>query len=186
MEESIYKWMAIIGSTILVIQIVLQLIGLDSEADIDVDGDVDIDVDGDAVHGNWFFGFLSLKAVVAFVGVFGLTGWSLLDSHISGGMRLLYSFLAGCVAVVIVGMMMKMLHSLGESGSVQLANALGRQGTVYLRIPASADGRGKITLEIQGRTVELAAVTDGDELPTGRMVQVVELLGDETVKVVPA
>ncbi len=186
MEESIYQWMAIVGCTILAIQIVLQLIGLDSEADIEVDGDVDIDVDGDLDLGNWFFGFLSLKAMVAFVGIFGLTGLSLMDAHLSAGMRLLYSFLAGCVAVVVVGMMMKMLHSLGESGTVEITNALGRQGSVYLSIPASGSGRGKITIEIQGRTIELAAVTDGDELTTGRMIQVVEVMGDETVKVIPA
>lgn len=186
MEESIYQWMAIIGCTVLVIQVVLQLIGLDSEADVDMDADIDVDVDTDSIHGNWFFGFLSVKTMVAFVGIFGLTGLMLMDTHIGAGMRLLYSTLAGFAAMIVVGYMMKALHNLGHSGTVQLANALGRQGSVYLRIPARGEGRGKITIEIQGRTVELAAITEGEELPTGRIVQVTEVLGDETVKVIPA
>ena len=66
---------------------------------------------------------------------------------------------------------------------LKIGNALGRQGSVYLRIPAQGEGRGKITIEIQGRSVELAAVTDGDAIKTGAIVQVVEVLGDETVKV---
>lgn len=182
MEESIYTWMAVIGCTILVVQVILQVVGLegDADADVDIDADIDGDVSG---HGNLFFGFLSFKALVAFVGIFGLTGLMLAESDMSTGMRALYATLAGFAAMVVVGYMMRALHSLGHSGTLKLTNALGRQGSVYLRIPGSGGGRGKITIEIQGRSVELAAVTDGDDIQTGALVQVVEVLGDETVKV---
>ena len=40
-----------------------------------------------------------------------------------------------------------------------------------------------MTVDVQGRSVELRAMTDGDEIPTGSRVRVVEVLGDETVKV---
>ena len=42
-----------------------------------------------------------------------------------------------------------------------------------------------MTIELQGRSVELPAVTDGgEEIPTGHSVKVVEVMGNETVKVV--
>lgn len=179
MEESIYTWMAVIGCTVLLVQVILQIMGLEGDAD----ADMDVDVDPDVGHGNLFFGLLSIKTLVAFVGIFGLTGLMLKDSDLGSGMRALYATLAGLGAMVVVGYLMKGLHNLGASGTLQIGNALGRQGSVYLRIPGHGEGRGKITIEIQGRSVELAAVTDGEPIKTGVIVQVVEVLGDETVKV---
>ena len=82
-----------------------------------------------------------------------------------------------------VAWLMRLLHSLSSSGSLNLHNAVGREGSCYLRIPAGSDGQGKVTVDMQGRSVELRAMTDGDEIPTGSRVRVVEVLGDETVKV---
>jgi hypothetical protein len=180
MEESIYTWMAAIGCGILLIQVVLQVIGV---ADHDGTVDVDIDTDTDFGHGDWFFGFLSFKTVVAFLGFFGLTGLLLMETDISSAQRGLYATLAGLAAVVVVGYMMKMLHNLGHSGTLNLANALGLEGIVYLRIPPKGEGRGKVTLDVQGRSIEIQAVTDGDGIATGARVQVMEVLGEELVRV---
>ncbi len=192
MEYSVYFWSALIGCTLLAIQVILQVIGLGGEADMDAgaaDVDVDADLDaGDPAHGtagNLFFGILSFKALVAFAGIFGLTGLSLQDGDYSSFQRAAMSVVAGLVAMVLVGMLMRMLHNLGSSGSVVVRNALGHQAQVYLRIPAAGEGRGKVTLELQGRTVELEAVTDGEALSTGTVVKVVEVLGNETLKVMP-
>jgi hypothetical protein len=188
-EEKIYLWMSIIGGGFLLLQVILQVIGLDSHAD-GMDGDVHVDVDvdhdvGDGHHhGNAFFGILSFKALVSFVAIFGLTGLTLLDkTDLGQPLRILYSGLAGFAAMLIVAWLMRMLHSLSSSGTVQLQNAVGREGAVYLRIPGQNEGRGKVTFELQGRTVELAAMTDGEELKTGARVRIVEVLGDETVRV---
>lgn len=192
MEYSVYFWSALIGCTLLAIQVILQVIGLGGEADMDAgaaDVDVDADLDaGDPAHGtagNLFFGILSFKALVAFAGIFGLTGLSLQDGDYSSFQRAAMSVVAGLVAMVLVGMLMRMLHSLGSSGSVVVRNALGHQAQVYLRIPAAGEGRGKVTLELQGRTVELDAVTDGDAIATGKVVKVTEIIGNETLKVMP-
>ena len=47
MEHSIYLVTAVIGCTLLAIQIILQLIGVIGDGDIDSHGDVDIDTDVD-------------------------------------------------------------------------------------------------------------------------------------------
>jgi len=192
MEHAVYFWAALIGCTLLLIQVILQVIGLGGDADMDAgaaDVDVDADLDGsDPAHGtagNLFFGILSFKALVAFTGIFGLTGLSLADSDYSSFQRAAMSIVAGLVAMVVVGMLMRMLYNLGSSGSLVLRNALGHQAKVYLRIPGEGDGRGKVTIELQGRTVELDAITDGEPIATGKVVKVVEVLGNETLKVMP-
>ncbi len=191
MGHTVYFWTALIGCTLLVIQVILQVIGLGGDADMDA-GSADVDADahvdaGDPAHatsGNIFFGILSFKALVAFAGVFGLTGLSLEDSH-SGFQQAALATLAGAAAMIVVAFLMRMLHGLGSSGSVVLRNALGHQAQVYLRIPARGEGRGKVTVELQGRSVELAAITDGEAIATGHVVKVVEVLTNETLRVTP-
>ena len=184
MEYNIYLWMSIIGGGFLLLQVILQVMGLDADADVDgLDADVDVDVGDGHYAGNAFFGILSFKALVAFVAIFGLTGLTLYDTDLGQPLRLLYSALAGFAAMLVVAWLMRMLHSLSSSGTVRLQNAVGREGSVYLRIPAKDEGRGKVTFELQGRTVELTAITDGSEIQTGARVRIVEVLGDETVKV---
>ena len=190
MEHTVYLVTAIVGCTLLLLQVVLQVFGLGAEADMDAaapDADIDADV-GDPAHGtagNVFFGILSFKALVSFAGVFGLTGLSLESTDLAMGHRIAIAVLAGFVAMVLVAYMMRALHGLSTSGTLVLRNAVGHQGSVYLRVPPKGQGQGKVTIELQGRSVELPAVTDGgEEIPTGHSVKVVEVLGNETVKVV--
>ena len=56
-------------------------------------------------------------------------------------------------------------------------HAVGQTGTVYLRVPGKGAGPGKVTLNLQNRTVELEAFTAADELPTGTPIRVVAVLG---------
>ena len=191
MEHAVYFWAALIGCTLLVIQVILQVIGLGGDHDMDMspDADVDAGIDGDPAHGtqgNIFFGILSFKTLVAFGGIFGLTGLSLEKSDMSAFNRIAIAGVAGLVAMIVVAYMMRALYNLGASGSLVIRNAIGHQGEVYLRIPGGGDGRGKVTVEIQGRTVELPAITDGEAIGTGKVVKIVDIASGETLKVVPA
>jgi hypothetical protein len=69
---------------------------------------------------------------------------------------------------------------------VRINHAIGRTGTVYLRVPANKTGPGKVTLNLQKRTVELEAFTAASELPTGTPVRVVAVLGPSSVEVTHA
>ncbi len=191
--QDVYLWSAIVGCTLLLVQFILQVFGLgDADGDAGAaDGSADAHIDGhfgadDAAHGtagNVFFDMLSLKALVAFMGTFGLTGLSLEHENLSPFVRMGFSVLAGVLAMFLVAWMMRMLHSMGSSGSLVLSNALGQVASTYLHIPGAGQGQGKISLEMQGRSVELVAMTDGPAIPTGATVRVVEVLANETVKV---
>ena len=78
--------------------------------------------------------------------------------------------------------MMKQLSRLRADGSVRIDNAVGRTGTVYLRIPGHLGGVGKIQLNLQNRTVELSAWTDRSEIPTGATVLVTRVVGPDSVE----
>lgn len=185
--ETIYWVCAVVGCTLVALQVVLQVFGLFGDVDVDADHDMDGHFDADhAGHGDLFFGILSFKALCAFVGIFGLTGLALRGTGLSDAGRIFASAGAGFVGMVAVAWMMRSIARLQASGSVKVANAVGRTGTVYLAIPGSNGGRGKVTVEVQGRTVELSAVTAGQPIATGTMVTVVAVEGDETLRVVPA
>ncbi|MHC4136573.1 MAG: hypothetical protein ACYTDU_18010 [Planctomycetota bacterium] len=205
MEQTIYWVCAILGCTLVGIQVVLQVFGLfDTDVDVggahaDVDvGHVDVDVghvDVDAGHaadshihdvqghGNVMFGVLSFKALSAFAGIFGLVGLILIDREVGTGGRVAASGGAGFVGMLGVGWMMRGLSRLQSSGSIDIRNAVGCRGTVYLPIPQGKTGQGKVTVNVQGRSMEFGAVTDGEALATGAHVTVLSVEG-EMLKVV--
>lgn len=180
MEQTVYVICAIVGCGLFLLQFVFQLLGLFH----DVGGfDAAGHEPSDMGHGDAFFGFLSFKALCAFVGVFGLTGLAMRESALGLPLRLTLAAAAGTGGMFLVGMMMRGLGRLQTSGTIDLRNTLGRSAAVYLRIPAHGRGEGKVTVEVQGRSLTLNAITDGAEIATGARVQVVEVVGDETLKV---
>ena len=79
--------------------------------------------------------------------------------------------------------MVRSCRTLSRSNCARVERSVGRTGTVYLRVPASRAGSGKIHLMLQNRTVEYQAVTPGSELPTGTPVRVVGVVNSDTVEV---
>ena len=189
MEHDIYLYAAILGCTLVGLQVILQVFGLmDMDADAaDAAHGVD-SMDAHAEHGHGssaFFGILSFKALCAFAGIFGLVGLVMLETSSRVPMRVAVASASGVGAMFAVAWMMRGLAKLQSSGTVEPRNAVGRAGSVYLRIPGHTEGAGKVTIEIQGRSMEFPAITEGDEIPTGKQVTVVAVEGGETLKVVP-
>ncbi len=187
MEHSVYFYSAIAGCTLVGLQVIMQVFGLFDDVDLadGVDADVDVGADHDGHSSSAFFGILTFKAVCAFTGIFGLVGLMMLRGEAAFHVRVLAAGAAGVAAMFGVAWMMKTLSRLQASGTVELRNAVGGIGTVYLRIPDSNSGVGKVTIEIQGRSMEFSAATDGAEIATGARVTVVAVEGDETLKVEP-
>ena len=129
------------------------------------------------------FSVRALSAGVAFFGVGGLgalaLGW---PSYVAAIM----ATLLGLGAMVGVAATMRAMLMMERDASVRIERALGASGTVYVPVPPALGGAGKVTLTLQGRTVEYQAVTpDGNGLPTGTPVLVVDVRDHDTVEVVP-
>jgi hypothetical protein len=190
MMQNVYFGCAAVGGTILVLQTLLTLFtgGHDVDGAHDVHDLHDVSHDGDAHatgHGDAFIKLFTFKTLVAFITFFGLAGLAGEWNHTSPATTLTLALLAGGAALFAVAWMMHLLALLQSKGNVRLENAVGGTAQVYLRIPAREEGPGKVTLSMQGRTVELKAVTTGPEIPTGTLVKVVALRPGETLEVLP-
>lgn len=171
----------------------------DAGADMgDFDGAMDADVDGDhhtSIHhaadadidhpaSARLFQVLSFRAIVAALTFFGLGGLGALSKGYSATIALMVATLAGCAALYGMYKLMKAIYSFQSSGNVNLRNAVGRAAKIYVPVPASGDGKGKVLINVQGRTMELEAVTDeAERLVTGEDVVVERIIGDDVVKV---
>lgn len=200
--EQLYLFTAVAGGTIFVCQFLLSLIGLGGDHDGATGGDVDSGVEGDSAgdhpgdgHGHgvghdgalgWFLGMLSIRTVTAAVTFFGLGGLAAAGAHVPAPATVVLASLAGFSALYLVAWTMKLLGKLRADGTVRIEHAVGLPGTVYLTIPANKQGAGKVTLNVQNRTMEYQALTSSDQIPTGSAVVVVGVVGPDTLEVTPA
>ena len=89
------------------------------------------------------------------------------------------AFGAGVGMMLLVAWLFSLQAKLHQDGNVRPEGAVGKNARVYLTVPGQNSGKGKITVSLQERTAEYAAVTDGTELPTGTDV-IVERMVNET------
>ena len=69
---------------------------------------------------------------------------------------------------------------LTESGNVNLEEAVGHIGEVYVPIPANESGIGKVHVTFNKIFREIDAVTFGEALPTGTKVLIIQLRDDDS------
>jgi hypothetical protein len=197
MYDTIYLICAIVGGTLLVCQFLIGLLGFghhDTGTEHDLGGDHDFHgADHHDTHGShdgshsWFIGMLTFRSVVAALTFFGLAGLAATANfQLRPQVSLAVALGAGAGALFGVAYLMRMLHRLKSDGTVRIERALGQSGTVYLSIPGQKAGVGKVTLNVQNRTVEYQALTSQGPLPTGSKIVVTAVLGPDTVEVVPA
>ena len=212
--ERLFAAVAIPATLLLLIQMVLTLIGLgDHDGDLDTDGpdgdladldgdglsdgidldgdgspDVSLDSDGDGDPGQDAGPGLRLftfRGIVAFLAV---TGWAALAVSRAGHpwlAAILVGLLLGAGAMVLMAVVMRLFLRLQTDGTVDLSNAVGLPGEVYLPVPAEREGEGKVNVVIQDTMTECAAVTDEPRpLSTGEKVTVVGLTRERQLVVV--
>ena len=201
---AVYAVLALVGGTLLLCQVVATLLGLGGHFDADFDADVDADApdfdapdldspdadaaDGEHAHGDHgghgsFVGALSLRTLTAAATFGGLAGLIGSELRWAAPLTAAAAAAAGFAGLLAVSWVMRQLHRLGADGTVRTDNVAGCYGTVYVKVPAERSGVGKVLLEYAGRTVEMAATTDGPELPSGTAVIVREVTGPDTADV---
>lgn len=208
---AVFLFCALVGGTIMLCQFALTLLGLgghdlveaghggldlahdagpdvahDVSADDSAAGDAQGD-DGAHQHSStWLFGVITFRTMVAAITFFGLAGMAANSADVSPINQVLVGLAFGIGAMYAVHWLMSLMYRLGEDNTVRINRAVGREGTVYLPIPADKTGHGKIQLCLQGRMTEYEAVTEEpDNLPTGARVVVVGVVGGHVLRVAP-
>lgn len=169
--------------------------GLDIDVDLDVDVDIDLDVSADvdcpqgdtdsSVHVHTDYSSLQLFTVQGIVAFFAVSGWVAIAA-LSGGMPAVgaipVGIVAGFFAMYGIAKLVQLSKKLTENGTIDFRNAIGETATVYIPIPRSGEGEGKVTLTLQGRFMECSAMSYTNEtLKTGTIVRVTDLNGETLV-----
>ncbi len=178
MATTVYMACAAVGGLVLVVQLVLMLFGGDVDADVDIDLD---DVDA----GDGSFNLFSIRAVAGFLTFFGLVGWWGTSEGWGDIKTLLAASGSGLVMMAAVAWLFSLQRKLHSQGNVDFQQVIGKPAKVYLRIPADKSGTGKITVAVQGRSMEFLALSAGGEIPTGSDVRVVAMTSQGTYEVEP-
>jgi hypothetical protein len=181
--DKLFVFCAVAGAVVFISRVILQLIGHHGDAG-DVGGadghfDVGHDVAHDAGGGDSdaSFKLITFHGVAAFFLMFGLVGLALSrQTKVQEIWAILGALLAGEGALFVIGKIYQVMGRLQSSGTLDLRNAIGQEGTVYLRI--TPGGTGKTQVCVQEHLKVLDAVTRGaEELRTGDRVRVVDLTG---------
>ena len=174
--ELVFLLSAIIGSLLFFVWFLLTMIG-GAAGDV-LEGVFDIDMGSSDLA----FKALTFQGIMAFFMMFGLVGYAMLNSDQSDAMAAMAGIVAGSISLWGVGKMFEGFKQLEMHGNVDIENAVGETGSVYSRIPS--DGVGQVQVTFQGKLQTRAAVSaDGNSYATGDFIEVVGVVGGDTLEV---
>lgn len=172
-----FWFVALPVSLLFIIQTVMTFMGADAS-----DG-VDADFDGNLDGTDAPFQLFSLRNLINFLLGFSWTGISFYQLIASPGLLIGLSVLVGVLFVLLFFFIIRQLQRLAEDNTFQLKNTVNQTAEVYLTIPANKQGIGKIMISVRGSVHELNAVTNGEALPSGSLVRVIQLENDNLLLV---
>jgi membrane protein implicated in regulation of membrane protease activity len=190
---------ATIGGVFFMFRLVLQFAGVFGDADMDHDVDADVDVHdlGDHVDGSidhadavgpadFSFQLFTFQGLTGFFLMFGLVGYAARRQFNAGmTVSLVAAIAAGLLMVLLISWLFSFFRKMQHSGTLDLKNAIGSSGRIYLTVPGQ--GTGKVEVKFQGRVSVLDAVSrDNVELKTDTRVKVVDVVSGNMLVVVEA
>ena len=202
--EKLFWYIAVPFSVILFIQLILTFAGMGgSDADVgggdtdisglDLDEDIDLDMDADSGDGadsdmndiTPTFHFFTIRNFIAFFTMFGWAGIAAIRNGFSVSGTIAIAIGAGLVAMLIVSALFYFLSKMQDAGgTLNIRNALGKTGEVYIPILGEGKNLGKIQITVQGTLREMQAITKGeDDLPTGTVVKVTGVMSNNILVV---
>lgn len=173
-----YWYIAIPISVVFAIQTITTFIGMDS-----TDGavpDFDSNLDGDS---GTPFQLFSLRNLVNFLLGFGWGGISFYNLFETKSIVVILALISGIALIVIFFFVMQQMNRLNEDNTMKPADSLGKTAEVYLTIPESGSGSGKVLVSIKGSMHEMTAITRGAQIPSGSLVKITAVESDEILVV---
>ncbi|CAN5669262.1 hypothetical protein BH23GEM8_BH23GEM8_20710 [soil metagenome] len=124
---------------------------------------------------------LSIRSLATAFAAFGLTGYFSHEAGLWGPLAMGIAAPVGLAAGAAVAYLLRWMTRLEADGTPRLQDAIGEAATVYIAIPEG--GTGRITLSLQGQTVECDAVSMDGPLGPGHRVIVTDVLDGEILEV---
>jgi hypothetical protein len=180
--EKLFLVFAIAGTVLFAVRLILQFLGGGVHHDIGAPVDVvptDVGTtDGGDVSGHdayLSFKLLSFQGLTAFFMMFGWVGLAMMHQSGQGPLVSVVAAIgAGLVTVWIISWMFHWAGSFQSSGNINVHNAVGQEGEIYLGIPPAGIGKVKVTVQERQRIYN-AVSKDKTEIKTGQRVRVTEV-----------
>ena len=186
--EHVYIGSASIGGALFLVRMLLMFLGGELGDADGADGAGDVDHGG--MHASDIgFKVLSLQGITAFFMMFGLVGLAILKGTSPGTPWSLLSMAGGTVAglgtVWVIAKLFMMMKSLQSTETLDMDDAIGTVGTVYLTIPV--EDTGKVQITVRGSLGVYNAVSEEKkEIKTGEQVMVVRVVSGNVLVVTPS
>jgi len=180
--------LATAATFVMLVFLVLMIFGADDANSFDGDVDAGDAGDADLINDTPLSGFsglriLTLRGALAFLSVAAWSAYGF-SGFLSPWLSALIGVVLGVLAAYLMALAFRASMRLESEGNLNLKNAVGKIGTVYIKVPKSRSGIGKVNVTVQERYSELDAVTAGNEdLTTGTIVEITGLENETTVMV---
>ncbi|MDB5104958.1 MAG: hypothetical protein JWP91_2647 [Fibrobacteres bacterium] len=169
--EKVFWFIAILATTVMLMQLILTFLGMDHGHD------ADLSHPGDA-----HFQIFTVRNFMAFFALFGWVGLASINARQTVPVTIAFALAGGCVAMGLVAGVLYGISRMTEDATFKVADVVGGLGKVYIPVPGARAGNGKVTIT-HGSLRELDAVTDGGPLPTGTQVRVKAVVDGSTILV---
>jgi membrane protein implicated in regulation of membrane protease activity len=176
-DAVIYAVMALAGTTLFLLRLIVSLLLGGGGADFDAD---DLD------HGGGGFPLISLLSLTAF---FMGAGWMGLIARVDWGLGPTPAAFAsggfGFTLMLLSASLMFGARKLTQDVTYDTKTAVGRTGQVYMAIPPKGGGSGQVRVSVSGRSMIVNANSAGPALEAFTDVKVVDVRDDQTLIVEP-
>jgi hypothetical protein len=171
--EKIYWGIAMVSTLLFLVILLFTFIGGDMPDDLPDDFD-----------GGGAFQFFTFRNMVGFFTLFAWSGIACLRADLSNTNTVIISVLCGLVMMSAMAGLFYLISNLTASGSLEVKNAIGAVGEVYLNIGPRRTSIGKVQVKVQGTLREMDALTDeNEELLFGNVIRVTGIINDQILLV---
>ncbi|MCK4564851.1 MAG: hypothetical protein KAU94_09275 [Verrucomicrobia bacterium] len=177
--------MAAFFSVFFLWQMIGAFLGLDGD-DMDMGGDVtdvpdDMDFE-DVMESSEAFKVLSLRSIITFFTLFSWGGALYMSDGVPTAKAMGIASIWGLGGMFAIAGIFYFMGKMSETGTKDMATAKGKIATVYLDIPVN--GFGEIKTTVSGAVEHIKAKSvNGEALPAGTQVRVVQVVGQTLVGV---
>ena len=127
------------------------------------------------------FKAFTFQGIIAFILMFGLVGLALSRSDQGDMMALFAGTVAGGASMWSMGKLFQAFHNVQSSGNMDIQNAIGQDGTIYMRIKPGEVGQIQVTIQGAMRTLDAVASDSSLYLKTGATVTVEKIVAGRMV-----
>ena len=174
--DTVYIYIALGASGFFVLQSVFTFIGVGDNFEIDSDFDAEIDMDVDMVDGlSMTFHLFTIRGIIGFFMVFGWTG-VILTGDLSQIAVFFISLGTGLIMLFLIALIYYFFEKISQEGNMDIKDAIGKQGSVYIPIPNRNEGIGKVQIVVGESLKTLDAIAKDKPITTGSQVKVIGII----------